>query len=351
MLKSVPRRRRKQRVEGAHLKSPRQSEWAPYPCVSKWIKGKENSSQNNGMSHGFPFYQVMQRKGVLLYIPRNLSISPNQSVSLFFICTLSQGSMNWNKFLSVSICFYFRGEILSLPSLLSKGWFSNLALTQLRQILRAGVHIYPPEQNHWEPCQSWGLSWTPFQGTLWEHPFWCPSALWSHPKTNKTYSNHFLGVRTHKKCKEIQGEVKNISIQLNHSRYQWYQGLSHKNKHACPELQGIILISLALKTSREAKTYCTCLLSQETDVGWAFSTEYLHNRSNFLINVHSAQSIYCQETGQKTLKTGQYFFKHHYFSQIWSQLSTILLFHLHFPKKTPAYIYVHILCANFLSLL
>lgn len=149
-------------------------------------------------------------------------------------------------------------------------------------------------------------------GTLWERPFWCPLALWSHPKNNKTYSNHFLGVRTHKKCKEIQGEVKNISIQLNHSRYQWYQGLSYKNKCACPELQGIILISLALKTSRKAKTYCTCLLSQETDVGWAFSTEYLQNRSNFLINVHSAQSIYCQETGQKTLRTGQYFFKHHH---------------------------------------
>ena len=42
------------------------------------------------MSHGFPFYQVMQRKGVLLYIPRNLSISPNQSVSLFHLHPFSR---------------------------------------------------------------------------------------------------------------------------------------------------------------------------------------------------------------------------------------------------------------------
>ena len=38
---STKKKEKAKGVEGAHLKSPRQSEWAPYPCVSEWIKGKE----------------------------------------------------------------------------------------------------------------------------------------------------------------------------------------------------------------------------------------------------------------------------------------------------------------------
>ena len=85
MSKSVPRRRRKQRVEGAHPKSPRQSEWAPYPCISKWIKGKEELFTEQWHESWVPLLPSDAKKRSSPFIPRNLSVSPNQSIgfSLF----------------------------------------------------------------------------------------------------------------------------------------------------------------------------------------------------------------------------------------------------------------------------
>ena len=57
---------------------------------------------------GSPFTKWCKEKEFsFIYLEVSQSLPINQSVSLFFICTLSQGSMNLNKFLSVSICFSF----------------------------------------------------------------------------------------------------------------------------------------------------------------------------------------------------------------------------------------------------
>lgn len=115
MSKSVPRRRT-QRVEELIRNHPDNLNGPHILRIASESKGKKNSSQNSGMSHGFFFFtKRCKEKEFSSYLEISQSLPINQSVSLFSFTLLSQGSMNWNKFLSVSICFI--SEVRSCPYL------------------------------------------------------------------------------------------------------------------------------------------------------------------------------------------------------------------------------------------
>lgn len=150
--------------------------------------GQKNSSQSEGMSHWLPFYQEMQRKGVSLYIPKNLPIAPNQSIiqsisfSPFHLLPFSRVHELEQALTSEHRLLLPRLDLaLTFPPFQTSG---ELALTQLRQIWWAAAHLYLHRiaKNHANPQAYPRFT---FRALSEDAPFWRSSALWSHPKTNR----------------------------------------------------------------------------------------------------------------------------------------------------------------------
>lgn len=84
--KSVPRRREKERVEVAHLKSPWHSKWAPYACQQVTQTDRRTLHRARAWVTGSPFTKRCKEKEfpfIYLKISQSLPINRSFNQSLF----------------------------------------------------------------------------------------------------------------------------------------------------------------------------------------------------------------------------------------------------------------------------
>ena len=150
--KSVPRRREKERVEVAHLKSPWHSKWAPYACQQVTQRERRTRHRAGAWVTGSPFTKRCKEKEfpfmhlkISQSLPINLSINRSFNQSLFHLLPFARVHELEQALTSEHLLLFPRLDLaLTFPPFQTSG---DLALTQLRQILWAAAHLYLPKQN------------------------------------------------------------------------------------------------------------------------------------------------------------------------------------------------------------